>query len=222
MARYATWRKHREQRARAVQQAIFMPTKRGSRAIARYAHVFETTWACVCLPGPSGSKEWLSSRPIDRLESKITRFLAAHSQARSRTIVPDAAASLLSSLFFSLPLLFFVKAKAAARCNKPVLLFRALRSPHVPLQLVALRSQQHQCWIDWYLFEVRSSESPWENVYALSVAERLTRFSLRIAVIHSIWCRWIDDEVQKINVAAVKRTLQSMCDKIFLLNIRGS
>lgn len=110
MARYATWRKHREQCARAVQQAIFMPTKRGSRAIARYARVSEAYARVCCMPGPSSLKEWLSSRPIDRLESKITRFLATHSQARSRAIVPDGAScrgvSSLSSLFS--PLLFFL------------------------------------------------------------------------------------------------------------------
>jgi len=51
MARYATWRKHREQRARAVQQAIFMPAKRGSRAAARgvrYARISES-YMHVCL-----------------------------------------------------------------------------------------------------------------------------------------------------------------------------
>lgn len=190
MARYATWRKHREQRAHAVQQAIFMPTKRGSRAIARYARVSEATCACVCMPGPSSLKEWLSSRPIDRLESKITRFLATHSQARLRAIVPDGAScrgisSLLSFLSSSF---FFVKAKAAARCNKPVLLFRALRSSYVPRCSPLLYARRN---INAGLILV----SLWSPIFWTSMGEclcliagRLTRKHFRrwITVIHNI------------------------------------
>jgi len=176
MARYATWRKHREQRARAIQQAIFMPTKRGSRAIARYARVSEATCvcACVCTPGPSSSKEWLSSRPIDRLESKITRFLAAHSQARSRVIVPDGASCRGRRLFSSLfSLLFFFLLKRKRAATSPF--FYSVPYVHRMFQLA-----RRNINAGLILFEVRSPENLRECLCFISVAKRLTRKRFRL------------------------------------------
>lgn len=85
-----------------------------------------TCGVCLHAADRSSSKEWLSSRPIDRLESKITRFLAASlaSQFAHHCAIRRVELRSLFSLFSPF---FFIKAKAVARCGR-VLLFPPLRS----------------------------------------------------------------------------------------------
>lgn len=151
--------------------------------------------ACVCMPGPSGSKEWLSSRPIDRLESKITRFLAAHSQARSRAIVPDSAScrsvSSLSSLFFSLlPFSFFLLLKRKLRRVATSQFFYSVPYVHRMFRCSSLLYARRNINAGLIGISLKSDllKVSWENVYARSVAERLTRKYLQAAN-----CRNIQD-----------------------------